>query len=61
MICFSVSLFCSENCLPHHNQGHIDCLYVSGALLAAEPVSLNAECLYTTTSVQDNAQFTFLS
>lgn len=61
MICFSVSFFCSENCLPPHNQGHIDCLCVSGALLAAESVSLNVECLYTLTSVQGDAVFTILS
>lgn len=53
-------LFCSENCLPPHNQGHIDCLSVSEALLAAESVSLNVECLYSPTSVREDLLFTFL-
>jgi len=57
---FSV-LFCSENCLPPHNQGHIDCLCVSGALLAAESVSSNVECLCTVTLVRKDVLFTFLS
>lgn len=60
MICFFSLLFCSENCLPPHNQGHIDCLYVGEALLAAESVSLNVECLCSTTSAQEDVLFTFL-
>lgn len=53
-------LFCIENCLPPYNQGHIDCLSVSEALLPAESVSLNVECLYSLTSVQEDLLFTFL-